>query len=195
MKDNITLKSECFSVWNDLCVVSGSFSLSFIFKGTVLTENRNALLSLVLSGDSILYTGRSSYSSWSKWDWGHTHHHQQRPAAEPPQGENTAHTTHTSQLISYQELLSLMLSLSQAILMDVPRLKHIIVVDKKRTSWPDLPRGIMVHNMATVQELGSKPENSKSQVAYYFVWNVYMHTIIFAWCIWSHMLLLVYSVY
>lgn len=61
------------------------------------------------------------------------------------------------------------LSLSQAILMDVPRLKHIIVVDKKRTSWPDLPRGIMVHNMATVQELGSKPENSKYQVAYYFV--------------------------
>lgn len=52
--------------------------------------------------------------------------------------------------------------------MDVPRLKHIIVVEKKRTSWPDLPRGIMVHNMAAVQELGSKPENSKSQVAYYF---------------------------
>uniref|UniRef100_A0A8C1YGD8 long-chain-fatty-acid--CoA ligase n=1 Tax=Cyprinus carpio TaxID=7962 RepID=A0A8C1YGD8_CYPCA len=39
------------------------------------------------------------------------------------------------------------------------RLKHIILVDKKPTSWPDLPRGIMVHNMAAVQELGSKPEN------------------------------------
>lgn len=106
-------------------------------------------------------------------------------------------TRHTSQLISYQELLSLMLSitpsLSQAMLMDVPRLKHIILVDQKRTSWPDLPRGIMVQNMAAVQELGSKPENSKSQVAYYFVWNYYMHTIIFAWCLWFHILLLVYT--
>uniref|UniRef100_A0A9J8A857 long-chain-fatty-acid--CoA ligase n=2 Tax=Cyprinus carpio TaxID=7962 RepID=A0A9J8A857_CYPCA len=44
------------------------------------------------------------------------------------------------------------------------RLKHIILVDKKPTSWPDLPRGIMVHNMAAVQELGSKPENCKQPV-------------------------------
>uniref|UniRef100_A0A8C1IXF4 long-chain-fatty-acid--CoA ligase n=2 Tax=Cyprinus carpio TaxID=7962 RepID=A0A8C1IXF4_CYPCA len=44
------------------------------------------------------------------------------------------------------------------------RLKHIILVDKKPTSWPDLPRGIMVHNMAAVQELGSKPENCKPQI-------------------------------
>uniref|UniRef100_A0A8C1RSP4 long-chain-fatty-acid--CoA ligase n=1 Tax=Cyprinus carpio TaxID=7962 RepID=A0A8C1RSP4_CYPCA len=59
----------------------------------------------------------------------------------------------------------LSLSLSQAILMDVPRLKHIIVVDKKPKSLPDLPRGIMVHNMAAVQELGAKPENSKLMVS------------------------------
>uniref|UniRef100_A0A8C1YGD3 long-chain-fatty-acid--CoA ligase n=1 Tax=Cyprinus carpio TaxID=7962 RepID=A0A8C1YGD3_CYPCA len=38
------------------------------------------------------------------------------------------------------------------------RLKHIILVDKKPTSWPDLPRGIMVHNMAAVQELGASVE-------------------------------------
>lgn len=56
--------------------------------------------------------------------------------------------------------------------MDVPRLKHIILVDIKTTSWPDLPRGILVHNMGAVQELGAKTENGKclnSQVAYCFV--------------------------
>uniref|UniRef100_A0A4W5QH62 long-chain-fatty-acid--CoA ligase n=1 Tax=Hucho hucho TaxID=62062 RepID=A0A4W5QH62_9TELE len=48
---------------------------------------------------------------------------------------------------------------SQAILLEVPRLQHIIVVDSKPTSWPGFPRGIMVHNMDAVQELGSRPEN------------------------------------
>ena len=46
----------------------------------------------------------------------------------------------------------------QAILLEIPRLQHIILVDRKPTSWPDMPRGIMVHNMDTVQELGSRPE-------------------------------------
>uniref|UniRef100_A0A8C1IY22 long-chain-fatty-acid--CoA ligase n=2 Tax=Cyprinus carpio TaxID=7962 RepID=A0A8C1IY22_CYPCA len=68
-------------------------------------------------------------------------------------GLNETEVTH---IITSKDLLQ---SRLKAILMDVPRLKHIILVDKKPTSWPDLPRGIMVHNMAAVQELGSKPEN------------------------------------
>lgn len=47
----------------------------------------------------------------------------------------------------------------QAILIEVPRLQHIIVVDNSPTTWPGYPRGITVHNMATVQKLGAKPEN------------------------------------
>lgn len=50
---------------------------------------------------------------------------------------------------------------SQAILCDIPRLQYIIVVDSKRTSWTDMPRGILIHNMDTVKELGSKPDNSE----------------------------------
>uniref|UniRef100_A0A8C1Q9T5 long-chain-fatty-acid--CoA ligase n=2 Tax=Cyprinus carpio TaxID=7962 RepID=A0A8C1Q9T5_CYPCA len=73
-------------------------------------------------------------------------------------GLNETEVTH---IITSKDLLQ---SRLKAILMDVPRLKHIILVDKKPTSWPDLPRGIMVHNMAAVQELGSKPENCKPQI-------------------------------
>lgn len=47
----------------------------------------------------------------------------------------------------------------QAILIEVPRLQHIIVVDSTPTSWPGYPRGISVHNMAAVQKLGARPEN------------------------------------
>lgn len=50
----------------------------------------------------------------------------------------------------------------QEILLEVPRLQHIIIVDHKPTSWPGLPRGILVHNMSSVQELGAKPESSKA---------------------------------
>ncbi|XP_016330390.1 long-chain-fatty-acid--CoA ligase 3-like [Sinocyclocheilus anshuiensis] len=68
-------------------------------------------------------------------------------------GLNETEVTH---IITSKDLLQ---SRLKAILMDVPRLKHIIVVDKKPKSLPDLPRGIMVHNVAAVQELGAKPEN------------------------------------
>lgn len=50
----------------------------------------------------------------------------------------------------------------QDILIEVPRLQHIIVVDDTPTSWPGYPRGITVHNMAAVQKLGAKPENGKN---------------------------------
>lgn len=52
-------------------------------------------------------------------------------------------------------------STSQAILCDVPRLQYVIVVDSKPSSWPDVPRGIMVYNMDAVKEMGSKPVNSE----------------------------------
>lgn len=49
----------------------------------------------------------------------------------------------------------------QAILIEVPRLQHIIVVDSTPISWPGYPRGITVHNMAAVQKLGARPENGE----------------------------------
>ncbi|XP_064194367.1 long-chain-fatty-acid--CoA ligase 3b [Anguilla rostrata] len=68
-------------------------------------------------------------------------------------GLNETEVTH---IITSKDLLQTRL---KAILFEVPRLQHIIVVDDKPTSWPGFPRGIMVHNMASVQELGAKPEN------------------------------------
>lgn len=68
-------------------------------------------------------------------------------------GLNETEVTH---IITSKDLLQ---SRLKAILCEVPRLQHIIVVDNKPTSWPDMPRGIMVYNMDTVQEIGSRPEN------------------------------------
>ncbi|CAB1326073.1 unnamed protein product [Coregonus sp. 'balchen'] len=70
-------------------------------------------------------------------------------------GLNETEITH---IITSKDLLH---SRLKAILLEVPRLQHIIVVDSKPTSWPGFPRGIMVHNMDAVQELGSRPDNSK----------------------------------
>ncbi|XP_045580677.1 fatty acid CoA ligase Acsl3 [Salmo salar] len=64
--------------------------------------------------------------------------------------------TEVSHIITSRELLETRLKF---ILLEVPRLQHIIVVDNTPTKWPGYPRGISVHNMATVQELGTKPEN------------------------------------
>ncbi|XP_062275076.1 long-chain-fatty-acid--CoA ligase 3a isoform X1 [Scomber scombrus] len=69
-------------------------------------------------------------------------------------GLNEAQVTH---IITSRELLETKL---KPILIEVPRLQHIIVVDSTPTSWPGYPRGISVHNMAAVQKLGVKPENA-----------------------------------
>ncbi|XP_028276334.1 long-chain-fatty-acid--CoA ligase 3a [Parambassis ranga] len=69
-------------------------------------------------------------------------------------GLNEAQVTH---IITSRELLETRL---KAILIEVPRLQHIIVVDNSPTTWPGYPRGITVHNMAAVQKLGAKPENA-----------------------------------
>uniref|UniRef100_A0A8C7UUV5 long-chain-fatty-acid--CoA ligase n=1 Tax=Oncorhynchus mykiss TaxID=8022 RepID=A0A8C7UUV5_ONCMY len=62
-------------------------------------------------------------------------------------GLNETEITH---IITSKDLLH---SRLKAILLEVPRLQHIIVVDSKPTSWPGFPRGIMVHNLVAVQEL------------------------------------------
>ncbi|KAL7851267.1 hypothetical protein AOLI_G00216230 [Acnodon oligacanthus] len=72
-------------------------------------------------------------------------------------GLNETEVTH---IITSKDLLQ---SRLKEIVLDVPRLQHIIIVDNKPTSWPGLPRGIMVHSMASVQELGAKPENMAVQ--------------------------------
>uniref|UniRef100_A0A3B3ZF86 long-chain-fatty-acid--CoA ligase n=1 Tax=Periophthalmus magnuspinnatus TaxID=409849 RepID=A0A3B3ZF86_9GOBI len=68
-------------------------------------------------------------------------------------GLKEAEVTH---IITSRELLETRL---KAILIEVPRLQHIIVVDDSPSSWPGYPRGISVHNMAAVQKLGAKSEN------------------------------------
>ncbi|KAI5092926.1 acyl-CoA synthetase long-chain family member 3b, partial [Silurus meridionalis] len=72
-------------------------------------------------------------------------------------GLNETEVTH---IITSKDLLQ---SRLKEILLEVPRLQHIIIVDHKPTSWPGLPRGILVHNMSSVQELGAKPESMMSQ--------------------------------
>uniref|UniRef100_A0AAX7TZI8 long-chain-fatty-acid--CoA ligase n=1 Tax=Astatotilapia calliptera TaxID=8154 RepID=A0AAX7TZI8_ASTCA len=70
-------------------------------------------------------------------------------------GLNETEVTH---IITSKDLLQ---SRLKAILCDVPRLQYIIVVDSKPTSWPDIPKGIMVYNMDTVKEMGSRPDNNR----------------------------------
>ncbi|XP_048837646.1 long-chain-fatty-acid--CoA ligase 3a isoform X1 [Brienomyrus brachyistius] len=68
-------------------------------------------------------------------------------------GLNETEVTH---IITSRDLLQARLT---AILPDVPRLEQIIVVDSKPSAWPRLPEGVRVHSMASVQELGARPEN------------------------------------
>ena len=38
----------------------------------------------------------------------------------------------------------------------VPRLRHIITVDRKPPTWSEFPKGVIVHTMTAVQALGVK---------------------------------------
>ncbi|KPP68446.1 acyl-CoA synthetase long-chain family member 3b-like [Scleropages formosus] len=69
-------------------------------------------------------------------------------------GLNETEVTH---IITSKDLFQ---SRLKAILPEVPKLEQIIVVDNKPGTWTDFPKGIRVQSMATVQELGAKPENS-----------------------------------
>uniref|UniRef100_A0A8C7VF33 long-chain-fatty-acid--CoA ligase n=1 Tax=Oncorhynchus mykiss TaxID=8022 RepID=A0A8C7VF33_ONCMY len=71
-------------------------------------------------------------------------------------GLNETEITH---IITSKDLLHSRLKVSSARLVLITSCNHIIVVDSKPTSWPGFPRGIMVHNMDAVQELGSRPDN------------------------------------
>uniref|UniRef100_A0A8C9WD96 long-chain-fatty-acid--CoA ligase n=1 Tax=Scleropages formosus TaxID=113540 RepID=A0A8C9WD96_SCLFO len=67
-------------------------------------------------------------------------------------GLNETEVTH---IITSKDLFQSRLKVSQG----VPKLEQIIVVDNKPGTWTDFPKGIRVQSMATVQELGAKPEN------------------------------------
>uniref|UniRef100_A0A8C9SSN1 long-chain-fatty-acid--CoA ligase n=1 Tax=Scleropages formosus TaxID=113540 RepID=A0A8C9SSN1_SCLFO len=67
-------------------------------------------------------------------------------------GLNETEVTH---IITSKDLFQSRLKVSQ----EVPKLEQIIVVDNKPGTWTDFPKGIRVQSMATVQELGAKPEN------------------------------------
>uniref|UniRef100_A0AAZ3QHL0 long-chain-fatty-acid--CoA ligase n=1 Tax=Oncorhynchus tshawytscha TaxID=74940 RepID=A0AAZ3QHL0_ONCTS len=73
-------------------------------------------------------------------------------------GLNETEITH---IITSKDLLHSRLKVGSARLVLITSCDHIIVVDSKPTSWPGFPRGIMVHNLVAVQELGSRPDNSK----------------------------------
>lgn len=111
------------------------------------------------SRDSVRHSGTGGHRSWSERDRSHAHYHQQGPSPGPPQGTRLSQW-YLSEALCDISVISLSFT-SQAILCDVPRLQYIIVVDSKRTSWTDMPRGILIYNMDTVKDLGSKPDNSK----------------------------------
>ncbi|KAJ8256263.1 hypothetical protein COCON_G00184150 [Conger conger] len=71
-------------------------------------------------------------------------------------GLNQTEVTH---IVTSQDLLQTRL---KDILLEVPRLQHIIVVDGRSGPEEGFPRRIHVHNMATVQELGTEPEKLTS---------------------------------
>ncbi|KAI7800817.1 long-chain-fatty-acid--CoA ligase 3a [Triplophysa rosa] len=73
-------------------------------------------------------------------------------------GLNEAEVSH---IITSKELLKTKL---KDILLEVPRLCHIIVVDDKLDGGSVYARGISVHSMSAVQRVGAQPENASRQV-------------------------------
>lgn len=49
----------------------------------------------------------------------------------------------------------------QAIVSQIPRLRHIITVDGKPTTWSEFPKGVIVHTMASVQAMGAKADSGR----------------------------------
>lgn len=107
------------------------------------------------------HSGTSGHRSRSERDWSHTHNYEQGPTPGPPQGTPICpDSICLKHSLKSQWIIPLPFT-SQDILCDVPRLQYIIVVDSKRASWTDVPRGILIYNMDTVKEMGSKPDNSE----------------------------------
>ncbi|XP_054453376.1 long-chain-fatty-acid--CoA ligase 4 [Anoplopoma fimbria] len=68
-------------------------------------------------------------------------------------GLNETGVTH---LVTSVELLETKL---KNVLPQIPKLKHVIYVDKKKMSTQGYPAGLSTHSMQAVQELGALPEN------------------------------------
>uniref|UniRef100_A0A8C9FK97 long-chain-fatty-acid--CoA ligase n=1 Tax=Pavo cristatus TaxID=9049 RepID=A0A8C9FK97_PAVCR len=54
---------------------------------------------------------------------------------------------------------------AQEIVSQIPRLRHIITVDGKPTTWSEFPKGVIVHTMASVQAMGAKADSGNKQQA------------------------------
>uniref|UniRef100_A0A8C1ZSH9 long-chain-fatty-acid--CoA ligase n=1 Tax=Cyprinus carpio TaxID=7962 RepID=A0A8C1ZSH9_CYPCA len=74
-------------------------------------------------------------------------------------GLNEAEVSH---IITSKELLETKL---KSILLEVPRLQHIIIVDDKLKSGSEYPQGISVHSMAAVTRLGARVEGRRPPCA------------------------------
>lgn len=59
-------------------------------------------------------------------------------------------------------------SFPQAIVSQVPLLRHIITVDGKPTTWSEFPKGVIVHTMASVQAMGAKADTGRLSLL--FLW-------------------------
>lgn len=136
------------------------------------------------SGDFLCHAGRGCNSIWTQWNWCYSSCHQCGTAWDEAEGEiipsdawlelllvipvdtmstfpitpiylqiNTIHSS--IQKVAKYFSLSL-----QNVLVQVPKLKHIIYVDKKRVNKDGYPAGLSIHSMQAVQELGMLPVNS-----------------------------------
>ncbi|KAA0709304.1 Long-chain-fatty-acid--CoA ligase 4 [Triplophysa tibetana] len=73
-------------------------------------------------------------------------------------GLNECGVTH---LVTSSELLETKL---KNVLPQIPKLRHIIYVDRKTISNSGYSQNIQIHSMHSVQQLGEKPENLKSEI-------------------------------
>ncbi|XP_062832644.1 fatty acid CoA ligase Acsl3 [Anolis carolinensis] len=64
--------------------------------------------------------------------------------------------TEVTTIVTSKELMETKL---KSIASQVPLLRHIITVDGKPASWPEFPKGVIVHTMTSVQAMGEKVGN------------------------------------
>ncbi|OXB83073.1 UNVERIFIED_CONTAM: hypothetical protein H355_016637, partial [Colinus virginianus] len=70
--------------------------------------------------------------------------------------------TEVTTIITSKELMQTKL---KEIVSQIPRLRHIITVDGKPTTWSEFPKGVIVHTMASVQAMGAKADSGNKQQA------------------------------
>lgn len=64
----------------------------------------------------------------------------------------------------------------QEIVSQIPRLRHIITVDGKPTTWSEFPKGVIVHTMASVQAMGAKADSGR--LPFLSVWFIHPNLIL-----------------